>query len=43
MESKTKQADSPVALDIGVRFAETDLMGVVHHSSYIVWFECGRV
>jgi len=26
-----------------VRFAETDLMGVVHHSSYVVWFEAGRV
>lgn len=33
----------PCALDITVRFAETDLMGVVHHASYIVWFEAGRV
>jgi len=33
----------PFALDITVRFAETDLMGVVHHASYIVWFEAGRV
>lgn len=32
-----------VALDVPVRFAETDLMGVVHHSVYIVWFEAGRV
>lgn len=31
------------SLDITVRFAETDLMGVVHHASYIVWFEAGRV
>jgi acyl-CoA thioester hydrolase len=31
------------AVEIPVRFAETDLMGVVHHSSYIVWFEVGRV
>ncbi len=30
-------------LDITVRFAETDQMGVVHHASYIVWFEAGRV
>ncbi len=30
-------------LDLTVRFAETDLMGVVHHASYIVWFEAGRV
>ncbi len=35
--------DSPVSLAIAVRFAETDLMGVVHHSAYIVWFEAGRV
>jgi acyl-CoA thioester hydrolase len=27
---------------IRVRYAETDAMGVVHHSSYIVWFEAGR-
>ena len=25
-----------------VRFAETDLMGIVHHSSYVVWMEEGR-
>ncbi len=25
-----------------VRYAETDAMGVVHHTSYIVWFEEGR-
>ena len=23
-------------------YAETDLMGIVHHSVYPVWFECGR-
>ena len=32
-----------VGLDLAVRFAETDLMGVVHHAAYIVWFEAGRV
>ena len=32
-----------VPLDITVRFAETDAMGVVHHSAYIVWFEAGRI
>jgi acyl-CoA thioester hydrolase len=32
-----------VPLDLAVRFAETDLMGVVHHSAYVVWFEAGRV
>lgn len=35
--------DAPVAVNIEVRFAETDQMGVAHHSSYIVWFEMGRV
>lgn len=26
-----------------VRFVETDMMGVVHHSNYFRWFEVGRV
>ena len=25
-----------------VRFYETDMMGIVHHSNHIRWFECGR-
>lgn len=25
-----------------VRYAETDAMGIVHHASYVVWFEEGR-
>ncbi|MDD4495108.1 MAG: thioesterase family protein [Eubacteriales bacterium] len=25
-----------------VRYAETDQMGIVHHSNYAVWFEAGR-
>ncbi len=25
-----------------VRYAETDRMGIVHHSNYAVWFEVGR-
>ncbi len=25
-----------------VRYAETDKMGIVHHSNYPVWFEAGR-
>lgn len=32
-----------VPLDVTVRFAETDAMGVVHHATYIIWFEVGRV
>ncbi|AFS79023.1 thioesterase superfamily protein [Gottschalkia acidurici 9a] len=27
---------------VRVRYAETDQMGVVYHSNYIVWFEIGR-
>jgi acyl-CoA thioester hydrolase len=32
-----------VPVDLVVRFAETDAMGVVHHGAYVVWFEVGRV
>mgnify|MGYP005855165173 CR=1 FL=1 len=28
---------------VRVRYAETDAMGIAHHTSYIVWFELGRV
>ena len=28
---------------IEVRYYETDQMGIVHHSNYIRYFECGRV
>ena len=26
-----------------MRYAETDQMGVVYHSNYVIWFEVGRV
>ena len=26
-----------------VRYAETDKMGVVYHSNFLIWFEVGRV
>ncbi len=29
-------------LEVRVRYAETDQMGVAHHASYFVWFEAGR-
>ncbi len=36
--------DATVAvIDLPVRFAETDAMGIVHHSNYLVWFEAGRI
>jgi acyl-CoA thioester hydrolase len=28
---------------VRVRYAETDKMGVVYHSNFIIWFEIGRV
>ena len=32
-----------IETEILVRFAETDAMGIVHHSNYLVYFEAGRV
>lgn len=29
-------------VDVSVRYAETDMMGVVYHGSYLPWFEIGR-
>jgi acyl-CoA thioester hydrolase len=31
------------AIDIRVRFAETDAQAIAHHSNYLVWFEAARV
>lgn len=36
MSSETHQ------IDIRVRYAETDRMGLLHHSNYFVYFEIGR-
>ncbi len=30
-------------IDIRVRYAETDMMGFVHHGNYAAWFELARV
>lgn len=41
----TKQVDSqPIVREtlFPVRYAETDAMGVVHHATYLVYFEEGR-
>jgi acyl-CoA thioester hydrolase len=32
-----------VTSEVRVRYAETDQMGVVYYSNYLVWFEIGRV
>ena len=39
-----KNVPQPVRaeIDVEVRYAETDQMGVVHHANYIVWFEQAR-
>lgn len=29
-------------IDVEVRYAETDQMGVVHHAAYVVWLELAR-
>jgi acyl-CoA thioester hydrolase len=31
-----------IEIELRVRYAETDAMGVAHHASYIVWLEQGR-
>lgn len=28
--------------EVWVRYAETDQMGIAHHSNYLIWFEAGR-
>ncbi|MBI3664633.1 MAG: acyl-CoA thioesterase [Acidobacteria bacterium] len=33
----------PVETQVRVRYAETDQMGVVYYSNYLVWMEVGRV
>lgn len=29
-------------LELAIRYYETDQMGIVHHSNYVRFFECGR-
>ncbi|MGB9257001.1 MAG: thioesterase family protein, partial [Candidatus Korobacteraceae bacterium] len=42
-EERTGAAPRVYETSLRVRYAETDQMGVVYHSNYIVWFEVGRV
>ncbi len=39
---QTTNAKEALETTFYVRFAETDLMGIVHHSTYVVWMEEGR-
>jgi acyl-CoA thioester hydrolase len=43
LDISTNPGDYPFSFDIRVRFAETDAMGVAHHSSYAAWLEASRV
>lgn len=39
----TPGAGSAFVHTLRARFAETDAMGIVHHGSYVTWFEAARV
>jgi acyl-CoA thioester hydrolase len=41
--SEIDPAKSTTTTTLRVRFCETDLMGIVHHATYLVYFEVGRV
>jgi acyl-CoA thioester hydrolase len=43
LDIPTEPGAYPFSHIIRVRFAETDAMGVAHHSSYVPWFEETRV
>lgn len=32
-----------MTLTLRIRFAETDQMGVAHHSAYVIWLEAARI
>ncbi len=38
----TQAASRTTTSKVRVRYAETDKMGVVYHSNYLIWFEIGR-
>ncbi len=40
IDGKTKISGETV---LRVRYAETDRMGIVYHSNFVIWFEVGRV
>ncbi|MCJ7664856.1 MAG: acyl-CoA thioesterase [Desulfobacterales bacterium] len=42
MTRRGAKGDDYAELDVRVRYAETDSMGVVYHANYLVWFEMGR-
>ena len=42
MLESSSSAPTRSEIEIEVRYAETDQMGVVHHANYLVWFELAR-
>jgi acyl-CoA thioester hydrolase len=42
MRTKESAPDHAVHLNVRVRYAETDQMGMVHHTNYLIWFEAAR-
>jgi len=41
-ESISMSKGHVIEATLRVRYAETDAMGIVYHTNYIVWFEVGR-
>src|SRR5438128_4382864 len=42
-DDSSKNSTAPTReIEIRVRYAETDQMGVVYHANYLVWCEMGR-
>jgi acyl-CoA thioester hydrolase len=42
MAAEVERPGTSHTVDVEVRYAETDQMGVVHHANYLVWFELAR-
>ena len=42
MLEPTANGPARAEIEIEVRYAETDQMGVVHHANYLIWFELAR-
>ena len=41
-EDETTVGKPPHVVEVSVRYAETDQMGLAHHGVYVVWCELGR-
>jgi len=42
MSEQQRPAFEPQSIEFRIRYAETDQMGVVYHTNYLVWCEVGR-